>query len=76
MTNMINMEINDETLENVTGGVSRSVNNYSIRHAVVRNRVGFNDNVSRSNSLIIRKQPARSIRRPIITGPRWVITLL
>ena len=40
MRDMMNMVITDNELDNVNGGVAKSVNSYSIQHALARNVQG------------------------------------
>ena len=40
MRDMMNMVITDNELDNVNGGVAKSVNSYSIQHALDRNVQG------------------------------------
>jgi hypothetical protein len=45
MTDMMNMAINDMALDNVTGGVTRTVRNNSVKYANVREDAGLKSKV-------------------------------
>jgi len=45
MTEMMNMAINDAALDNVTGGVTRTVKNTSVNYANVREGAGLGSKV-------------------------------
>ena len=73
MRDMMNMVITDNELDNVNGGVAKSVNSYSIQHALARNVQGT-PNIATKKSGTKTRRTFRSDqeRLGVLAAPREV----
>ena len=75
MRDMINMAINDKELDNVNGGVAKSVNGYSVQHALARNVHGT-PNIATKKSVTKPRRTFRSVKNTVMSGTRPRLILL
>ena len=75
MRDMMNMVITDNELDNVNGGVAKSVNSYSIQHALARNVHGSSNSVSTKTGTKTRRT-FRSVKNTVMSGTRPRLILL
>ena len=66
MRDMMNMVITDNELDNVNGGVAKSVNSYSIQHALARNVQGTPN--------IATKKSGTNVRHKTSSDPALILT--
>jgi hypothetical protein len=64
MRDMMNMAITDNELDNVNGGVAKSVNNYTVQHALARNVQGT-PNIATKKSVSKTRRTFRSVKNKI-----------
>ena len=69
MREMMNMVITDKELDNVNGGVAKSVNSYSIQHTLVIN-LQRTPNITTKKSGTITRRTFRSVKNTVMSGTR------
>ena len=75
MRDMMNMAITDNELDNVNGGVAKSVNNYTVQHALARNVQGT-PNIATKKSVSKTRRTFRSVKNTVMSGTRPRLILL
>ena len=75
MRDIMNMAINDNELDIVAGGVAKSVNNYSIQHAIARYVQGPSNNASKKSGTKTRRT-FRIVKNTVMSGTRPRLILL